>query len=85
MLVAVRYDGTIWRGYILSTPGVGSSMVFTVALCDLGIVKKIEARDILKLPSDFHTLPELAVTCELTQLQFDLSSLLVLYHDTIVF
>ncbi|XP_034233836.1 tudor domain-containing protein 1 isoform X2 [Thrips palmi] len=67
-LVAVKWDSSIWRGYILNTPIVGHSSHFTVALCDLGSVKKIEVKDIFQLPSDFHNLPELAVTCKLLEL-----------------
>lgn len=63
-LVAVRHQGTVWRGYILSAPSVGSLADYTVALCDLGQVQKIALDNILRLPSDFHVVPEFGVTCE---------------------
>lgn len=75
-LVAVQWQGSIWRGYILNTPVVGTSLDFTVALCDIGCVKKIESKDMFSLPPEYHILPELSVTCTLESNDASLISIL---------
>ncbi|XP_052124807.1 uncharacterized protein LOC113203962 [Frankliniella occidentalis] len=67
MLVAVRFEDSIWRGYIINIPCLGSSTKYTVALCDYGKIVTVDISDLLSLPSSYHTLPELAVTCEVVQ------------------
>ena len=62
-LVAVRCENSVWRGYVLNAPIIGSSSKYTIALCDLGKIETVQAKDVFALPSEYHNLPELGVTC----------------------
>lgn len=75
-LVAVCCDNSVWRGYILNAPTIGSSADYTVALCDVGKIQQVQGKDIFILPSDYQTLEELAVTCSIINSQPELLNLL---------
>ncbi|KAK3919352.1 Protein vreteno [Frankliniella fusca] len=67
MLLAVRCFDSVWRGYVTAIPCLGSSTKYRVALCDLGKTVEVDIVDLLTLPVSYHTLPELAVSCEVIQ------------------